>query len=136
MSFLTTLFAITGNAPVIPEFLSGLYFKPENDNPVSVQPPEPVIKCVLRLQTLIGHEMKRSELPIEALPGELGVHAYARVASINQDGTARMVMLDRLITEVVHDAVPTEYEFLGRRYRVNVKRQLQWEEPIERGTTF
>lgn len=54
------------------------------------------------------------------------VSTLANALGVMEDATRRIVMIERLIVEIVHEAVPTECERLNVLYCVNMKLEVLW----------
>lgn len=104
--------------------------------PIGMRLPHSILKRIVRLQTLIVREQQKGEMPkvdvMEGLetPAERThfsqLSAMANALGIMEDGTRRIMMIERLIVEIVREAVPTECERLDVRYCVNMQLEVLW----------
>lgn len=137
MTFLETIVAILSDQPVIDTLPNDKLNVFDIGKPIGGRRlPMNVLQRLARLQTLIVRAQSMGEMPatdvMEGLqdPGERTqlsqLDAMAAALGIQEDSTRRIMMLERLIVEIVREAVPTECERLDVRYCVNMQLEVLW----------
>ena len=128
MDFLTTLMAILTNVINIPGYN-------ENDNLIGVDGelvpgPFPQIEMIklVRLQTMIGRISSQSNIPeiseiqnIQDVTGDGFHQVLGRSVRISSRAIRQIRMLNQLIEEIVHKAIPSETTREDVVYRINAE---------------
>ncbi len=137
MSFLEKVVAILLNMNEI----SGLNFDDlialETGEPIGGKVEGPILMILMRLQTMIVQECEKGSRPegadeffgLEPEADESGAAtsiASANALKLYDDTTARVLMLERIITEVIRQAIPTECERFGARYCIAPNGRVLW----------
>ncbi len=128
MSFLQTVLAVLTGQDEISELPSDKLIALTNGEPIERRLSQEDLHKIIRLQTLIVHEQERGAMFEQGgLPEEDGQdtqNVMAQYLAVQEDATARVIMLERLIVELVREAVPAECERFDVRYSVNLSLEV------------
>jgi hypothetical protein len=127
--------AVLADEGEISELPTGELYPIDNEGVVVAESIEVTVALkIARLQTLIFREKEKGEMPETSMLPFYGPAAMASFLSVQEDATANIMMLERLIVEVVREAFPRESERFGVRYFLTSQRHLLCAESPQRRT--
>lgn len=126
-SFLTTLMAVLSDQNEIENLPNDkLIASNHESNPIKQVVPTTVLIKIARLQTLAFQAHNKSKMPncdviksIAEVTGSNTAQTMADSLGVQEDATRRIIMIERLIVEVVREAIPAECERNDVEYFAN-----------------
>jgi hypothetical protein len=127
-SFLATLLAVLGDQPEIENLPDNQLIASDHEGErLDKVATRPIFRKIARLQTLCFRAHEDARMPeldatkeIAATTGGSTAEIMANALGIQEDSTRRIMMLERLIVELVREAVPAEIERLDVEYVAHV----------------
>lgn len=138
-SFLATLLAVLGDQPEIENLPNNQLIASDYEGErLDKESTRPIFHKIARLQTLCFRayeDAQMSELDtikeITATTGGSTAEIMDNALRIQEDATRRIMMLERLIVELVREAIPAEIERLNVEYVAHIDAVLM-RRPIQR----